>query len=90
MAATDLKGRTILGENDITMVTLFLGSIKHTDPEDPELVAENMNEVRGVLQALSSAGYAVLPQAAIDGIATVCRTYAIRNELLNGKPPGAV
>jgi hypothetical protein len=65
MAAKDPKGRTVLDDDQMTMVSVHLSVLRKTKPAGK---LEDLNDVRDVLKALAIAGYAVVPQGLLDGL----------------------
>jgi hypothetical protein len=65
MAARDPKGRTVLDNDAMTMVSIHLSALRKTPAKD---TLNDLNDVRDVLKALATAGYAVVPQGWLDGL----------------------
>lgn len=68
MVAVDIKGRTILTEEQAKMVALFLSTIRHTPADEHAALLKDWNDVRDVLLALAIAGYAIFPEGMIAGL----------------------
>jgi hypothetical protein len=69
VAAKDSKERTVLSEQQIAMVTVFLSKMRKTDR--PDEVLRDVKDVREVLQALTLSGYAIVPQHALNAMKQV-------------------
>jgi hypothetical protein len=66
VTAVDYKGRTVLDEPAIQIISLIVSTLRKSKVEDE--LHTDVEHVRDVLTALTLAGYAVIPQGAIASI----------------------
>ena len=66
VAAKDLKGRTVLDDSQIAMVSLVLFALRKSTDQKAQL--SDVNYLRDSLAALAIAGYAVVPQGSLDAV----------------------
>jgi hypothetical protein len=66
MVAKDIKGRTVLDDQQITLVTMVLFTLRKSKTEESQ--TKDVADVRDVLHAMTIAGFAALPQGGLDGL----------------------
>lgn len=67
MIPVDSKDRTILTEEQASVVAIFLAQVRGTLKKDRAVSQQDWLDTRQVLVALANAGWAIVPQGQLDG-----------------------